>query len=84
MVGACNAHFLGDMLDSIENEWGEQPIPRQPIMAHSLYIGQAVEVDGFPWQIRDIDMDGNLVTLFDEDSEDVIYRSLEIVASNTM
>ena len=23
MVGACNAHFLDDMLDSIENEWGE-------------------------------------------------------------
>ena len=84
VVGACNAHFLDDMLDSIENEWGERPIPRQPIVVHLLYIGQAVEVDGFPWQIRDIDLDGNLVTLYDEDSEDVIYRSLEIVASNTM
>ncbi len=53
-------------------------------MTHSLYIGQAVEVDGFPWQIRDIDMDGNLVTLFNKDSEDVIYWRLGIVASNTM
>ena len=53
-------------------------------MPHSLYMGQAVEVYGFPWKIQDIDMDGNLVTLFDKDSEDVIYWSLETVASNTM
>ena len=76
--------FLDNIMDRIESEWDQRPVPRNPVVAHSLYVGQAIEVDDFPWQIRNIDTDGNVVTLNDKDSGDMIYRSVGFVTSNTM
>ena len=80
VAGACNANFLNDLLDRIEIEWGERPIPYLP--ANSLYVGQAIEIDGFPWLIQQIESDR--VTLYDEDSGDIIMHTVEFVSANTM
>ena len=82
VAGACNAAFLKDLLDRIEVEWGERPIPRAP--GHSLYVGQAIEIDGFPWQIQQLETYRNIVTLYDEDSGDIIMHTIEFVSANTM
>ena len=82
VAGACNAAFLKDLLDRIQLEWGERPIPRAP--GHSLYVGQAIEIDGFPWQIQQLETDRNIVTLYDEDSGDIIMHTVEFVSANTM
>jgi hypothetical protein len=69
-------------LDRIEIEWGERPIPHAP--GNSLYVGQAIEIDGFPWQIQQIETDCNMVTLYDEDSGDILTHTIQFVSANTM
>ena len=81
---ACNAAFLNKLLDRIEVDWGERPIPRTQVARHSLYVGQAIEIDGYPWQIREIATDRNCVTLHDEDTGDIVSHSIQFVSAHTM
>ena len=85
VAGACNAAFLNELFDRIKVDWGERPVPCTPAGQHySLYVGQAIEIDGFPWQIQQINTDQNIVTLHDEDTGDTITHSLRFVADNSM
>ncbi len=84
VAGACNAAFLNELLDHIEVNWGERPIPRTQVARHSLYVRQAIEIDGYPWQIQEIATDHNCVALHDEDTGDMVTRSITFVSANTM
>ncbi len=82
VAGACNAAFLNKMLDRIEIDWGERPITCTP--GNALYVGQAIEIDGFPWRIQQLATDRNIVTLCDEDTGDIVTHTFAFVAANTM
>ena len=77
VVGSCNANFLTELIDRLDDEWGPEAIDK-------LTTDVFIEIDSDAWEISAINRAEDSVLLYNKDTDTTIERSIEYCMSRIM